>query len=138
MGKGVGYHAHRLRRRRQQWTGAEYARRPWTPEDEASLLLHVELLGYAWSVLARSMRRSPDAIRNKLVRMMQEQQQAERLQAQRDLKLLVRTLKLEKPTEWGRKPPALRLPPVATRRKDTPKSKAAATAAASAVSAAAG
>ena len=113
MGKGVGYHAHRLRRRRQQWTGAEYARRPWTPEDEASLLLHVELLGYAWSVLARSMRRSPDAIRNKLIRMMQQHEQAERLQAQRDLKLLVRTLKLQKPTQWGRKPPVMRLPPVA-------------------------
>ena len=55
--RGSGYDAHRLRRRRLLWGGADFARRKWTPQDEASLLLHVELLGYAWSVLARSMRR---------------------------------------------------------------------------------
>ena len=112
-----GYDAHRLRNRRRLWGGADFARRAWTPEDEASLLLHVELLGYAWSVLARSMRRSPDAIRNKLLRMMQEHQQAERLEARRDLQLLVRKLRLKKPKEWGLKPPALQLPPVTTYRK---------------------
>ena len=115
--RGSGYDARRLRKRRLLWGGADYARRKWTPQDEASLLLHVELLGYAWSVLARSMRRSPDAIRNKLLRMMQEHQEAERLQARRDLQLLVRKLRLQKPKEWGRKPPVLRLPPVPTYRK---------------------
>ena len=115
--RGNGYDAHRLRKRRLLWGGADFARRKWTPQDEASLLLHVELLGYAWSVLARSMRRSPDAIRNKLLRMMQEHQEAERLQARRDLQLLVRKLKLQKPKEWGLKPPVLRLPPVPTYRK---------------------
>ena len=48
---------------------------------------------------------------------MQEHQQAERLEARRDLQLLVRKLRLKKPKEWGLKPPALRLPPVTTYRK---------------------
>ncbi len=93
--------AARLRKRRQQWK--EFERRAWTPEDFATLRLHIELLGSGrgnWYLIARSMRRSPDAIRNKLIRMRQEALEAARFEARAWLLELCFWLDLELPDTW--------------------------------------
>ena len=102
------------RKREEKWGGFE--RRAWTNVEEATLDLHVELLGYAWHVIARSMRRSPDALRNKLVRRMHDAAQREADAARAELQALVVALKLRKPRKWGAPVPVPQLPYVKTYR----------------------
>jgi hypothetical protein len=103
------------RKREEKWGGFE--RRAWTKAEEASLDLHVELLGYAWHVIARSMRRSPDALRNKLVRRMHDAAQREADAARAELQALVVALRLRKPRKWGAPVPLPQLPYVKTYRR---------------------
>lgn len=119
---GDGRDARRLRRRRKQWSGRDYSRRYWSPLEVESLLLHVELLGYAWSTIAHSMRRSPDALRNKMVRLHRRHALQEKAQARRELKQIVKALGLSKPKVWGADLPALKLP--GTRLRNTFRSEA--------------
>lgn len=119
---GDGRDARRLRRRRKQWRGNDYSRRWWSPTDVESLLLHLELLGYAWSTIARSMRRSPDALRNKMVRLQHRRALQERAQARRELEQIVKALGLSRPKVWGADLAVLKLP--GTRKRNAPRSEA--------------
>ena len=90
----------RMRKRRKLWGHID--RKRWTARDLESLLLHIEFFGYSWTLIAHSMQRSPDAIRNKLVRMYQRAQWTRRQEAREWLEELVDALGLDPPACWGR------------------------------------
>jgi hypothetical protein len=90
----------RMRKRRHLWGHID--RKRWTERDLETLLLHIECFGYAWTLIAHSMQRSPDAIRNKLVRLYQRAQWTRRQKARAWLEELVDALGLDPPACWGR------------------------------------
>ena len=49
--------------------GHKKVNRYWSDEETASLLLHYELFGPKWMLIGRSLQRTPDSIRGRLVRM---------------------------------------------------------------------
>jgi len=89
----------RMRKRRERWGHIE--RRRWTDYDLATLLLHVEFFGFEWTLIARSMQRSPDALRNKLVRLHRAFEWERRRVARAWLQRLVEALGLTPPPCWG-------------------------------------
>lgn len=89
----------RLRKKRARWGHIE--RQYWTERDLATLLLHVEFFGFEWTLIARSMQRSPDAIRNKLVRLHRDAVWEQRCAARAWLQALVEALGLTPPPFWG-------------------------------------
>lgn len=91
--------AGRARRKRQKYSDCE--RRPWTQHDEELLRLHLQLFGCKWQLIATSMHRSPDALRNKAVRMQLEEVSRHECEARTWLKLLIETLKLKPPCNWA-------------------------------------
>ena len=94
-----GSNARRLRRSRARWAHLKY--RSWTAEDDASLMLHYDLLGPRWQLIAGSMQRSPDSLRNRLVRLgVIVVTPTERI-AREWLRTLVAALNLEPPAEWS-------------------------------------
>ena len=95
----VGPNVSRMRKRRKLWGHID--RKRWTEHDLETLLLHIEFFGYAWTLIAHSMQRSPDAIRNKLVRLYQRAQWTRRQEARAWLEELVDALGLDPPACWG-------------------------------------
>lgn len=89
----------RLRKKRARW--GHVKRQYWTERDLATLLLHVEFFGFEWALIARSMQRSPDALRNKLVRLHRDFVWEQRLEARAWLQDLVEALGLTPPPCWG-------------------------------------
>jgi hypothetical protein len=89
----------RMRKRRARWGHIE--RQHWTERDLATLLLHVEFFGFEWALIAHSMQRSPDAIRNKLVRLHRDFVWERRREARAWLQDLVEALGLTPPPCWG-------------------------------------
>lgn len=100
-GKSDTCHAKRARRKRLEYSDCE--RRPWTHKEEATLKLHIEFFGFKWQTIAASMHRSPDALRNKMMRLAAQQRQREEREARAWLKELVRILKLKPPPTWKTK-----------------------------------
>lgn len=89
----------RMRKRRTRWGHLE--RKWWTLQDLETLLLHVECFGFEWVLIAQSMQRSPDALRNKLVRLHRNAVWNAFAAARAWLKRLVDALGLEAPAFWG-------------------------------------
>lgn len=89
----------RMRKRRERWGHLE--RKRWTDDDLETLLLHVEFFGFEWTLIARSMQRSPDALRNKLVRLHRDLVREHRRAARAWLQTLVEALGLAPPPCWG-------------------------------------
>lgn len=59
-------------------------------------------MGYDWIAIANIMGRSPDSLRNKLVRFHRSSIWKKREEARAWLKAVVLVLELEEPTYWGR------------------------------------
>ena len=97
-GTSDSWHAQRARRKRLAYSDCE--RRPWTQHDEETLRLHIEFFGFKWQTIAASMQRSPDALRNKVMRMAAQQRQREEREARAWLRELVKRLKLKPPSTW--------------------------------------
>ena len=93
--------ATRMKRRREQW--GHCSMRRWTPAEFEDLIKNVRAFGYDWTLIARIMDRSPDSLRNKLVRFHKRTVWAHREAARAWLKRLVAALQLREPECWGRK-----------------------------------
>jgi len=82
---------------------------PWTEHEYQSLLLHLEVFGPKWTVIGKSMQRSPSSVQHKLRRELDRQRQREREQSDEDaeeasiaraqLRLIEQALDL-KPAQW--------------------------------------
>lgn len=93
--------AKRSRLKRLAYSDCE--RRPWTPHEEETLRLHIEFFGFKWKTIAASMHRSPDALRNKVLRMETQQRRREEREARAWLKELVKSLQLKPPSTWTKR-----------------------------------
>lgn len=91
-------HAKRARRKRREYSDCE--RRPWTECEERTLQLHIEFFGCKWQMIGTSMRRSPDSLRNKMLRMQTQQEAEAEAHARAWLKQLIKHLKLRPPSNW--------------------------------------
>lgn len=93
--------ATRMKKRRMLWGHCTVRR--WTTDEFKELVKHVEAFGYDWVLIARLMERSPDSLRNKLVRFHRRAIWQKREEARKWLKTVVFVLELEEPEFWGRK-----------------------------------
>ena len=64
---------HRRKKRLQFRTDNNISevRKVWSAEDTASLILHYELFGPKWKLIAKSVGRTPDGIRNRFQRLVE-------------------------------------------------------------------
>ena len=92
--------ATRMQKRRSRWGHLQTRR--WTKEEFRELLGHIQALGYDWVAIANIMGRSPDSLRNKLVRFHRSSIWKKREEARAWLKAVVLVLELEEPPYWGR------------------------------------
>lgn len=93
-------HARRARRKRREY--ADLERRPWTEDEVETLKLHVDFFGTRWQKIAISMQRSPDSLRNKVIRIEKENLRRHDREARVWLKQLVEFLNLTPPQNWTR------------------------------------
>ena len=91
----------RMKKRRELWGHCEVRR--WTALEFEELIKHVRTFGYDWTLTARLMDRSPDSLRNKLVRFHKRTVWEDRERARQWLQSVVVALELREPECWGRK-----------------------------------
>ena len=85
--------ATRMQKRRSRWGHLQTRR--WTKEEFRELLGHIQALGYDWVAIANIMGRSPDSLRNKLVRFHRSSIWKKREEARAWLKAVVLVLELK-------------------------------------------